>query len=86
MFFDGIVSSVCYFALVFSECVGEFVCVGVMVCECDVFIAVSYTHLDVYKRQTRCPFCRIEGPTPAGAMLRPDPVSYTHLDVYKRQG
>ena len=39
--------------------------------------AVSYTHLDVYKRQAgeismETPFCC-------------DPVSYTHLDVYKRQ-
>ena len=24
----------------FPECVGDFVCVGVMVCECDVFIVL----------------------------------------------
>ena len=56
MFFDGIVCSVGYFVLVFPECVGDFVCVGVMVC------AVSYTHLDVYKRQVipsfELDFCR----------------------------
>ena len=53
---------------------------------------VSYTHLDVYKRQTvECPILR-------AAALRlgrrgsrswqsgPMSVSYTHLDVYKRQG
>ena len=28
----------------------------VVVCECDVFIAVSYTHLDVYKRQAQPPY------------------------------
>ena len=32
--------SVCYFVFVFSECVGDFVCVGVVVCECDVFIVL----------------------------------------------
>ena len=40
------VSLMCFFMVLFvlyailyffSECVGEFVCVGVMVCECDVF-------------------------------------------------
>ena len=31
---------VCYFVFVFSECVGDFVCVGVVVCECDVFIVL----------------------------------------------
>ena len=35
--FDGIVGSVCYFVFVFSECVGNSVCVRVVVCECDVF-------------------------------------------------
>ena len=39
--------------------------------------SVSYTHLDVYKRQ---------GSTEVGTLfLNPQPVSYTHLDVYKRQ-
>ena len=54
---------------------------------------VSYTHLDVYKRQS---FLRKSGQRYTGrktqnetfetddACLRP-PVSYTHLDVYKRQ-
>ena len=41
--------------------------------------SVSYTHLDVYKRQvTRFGL----GRSPLRAMM---PVSYTHLDVYKRQ-
>ena len=45
--------------------------------------AVSYTHLDVYKRQdpTRA-FDRV-GDQSADAVG--EPVSYTHLDVYKRQ-
>ena len=38
VFFDGIVYSVGYFVLVFPECVGDIVCVGFVVCECDVFI------------------------------------------------
>ena len=65
------------------------------------FVAVSYTHLDVYKRQ-------VESLAPVQAMLKQldnlaslcdegvklimigdandvSPVSYTHLDVYKRQ-
>ena len=53
-------------------------------------MAVSYTHLDVYKRQyytilasdggnTLCYPQHLSLPTVA-------PVSYTHLDVYKRQG
>ena len=60
--------------------------------------AVSYTHLDVYKRQG-CDFgC---GPpqlrdkvsrdgailvVPMGQSYNISAVSYTHLDVYKRQG
>ena len=39
---------------------------------------VSYTHLDVYKRQT-------EDPGYAAGWWANTPVSYTHLDVYKRQ-
>ncbi|WP_459448204.1 hypothetical protein [Erwinia amylovora] len=53
---------------------------------------VSYTHLDVYKRQglrlppamadgsddKRCQFCSVP-------IFSHKPVSYTHLDVYKRQ-
>ena len=62
--------------------------------------SVSYTHLDVYKRQ------RLQRPLPAynrraqhrhplsggclgdasGRICHPASVSYTHLDVYKRQG
>ena len=41
-------------------------------------IAVSYTHLDVYKRQL---WFLLVG----GLLLVMGPVSYTHLDVYKRQ-
>ena len=57
-------------------------------------IAVSYTHLDVYKRQPLRP----RGGRHGNALLldllrtgracgttRLPPVSYTHLDVYKRQ-
>ncbi|WP_459448123.1 hypothetical protein [Erwinia amylovora] len=46
---------------------------------------VSYTHLDVYKRQL---FACGGAFTPAegfAASPRWAPVSYTHLDVYKRQ-
>ena len=62
---------------------------------------VSYTHLDVYKRQVQAallPFKEIESiSTLAGYSLMTEteganfgmgminPVSYTHLDVYKRQ-
>ena len=58
---------------------------------------VSYTHLDVYKRQIldlahlapRCFFEALElterPPLVSHANAR-EPVSYTHLDVYKRQG
>ena len=56
---------------------------------------VSYTHLDVYKRQTQIISQFTEGDTQmilAGQKslfangLTFIPVSYTHLDVYKRQG
>ena len=63
--------------------------------------AVSYTHLDVYKRQVAVPFVPLQLPLPpteAGSdscfflvsksltYFQPrPPVSYTHLDVYKRQ-
>ena len=65
----------------------------------DCIMPVSYTHLDVYKRQlynTARPHRAINKKTPM-QMLIPDypnpltiqpsknPVSYTHLDVYKRQ-
>ena len=57
--------------------------------------SVSYTHLDVYKRQTLAccclgmwepasPFSPVVSPTPC--LTGMCPVSYTHLDVYKRQG
>ncbi len=60
-------------------------------------LSVSYTHLDVYKRQTPC--CRKPSPdsralksmnrwssvTKSTASWWPNTVSYTHLDVYKRQ-
>ena len=50
------------------------------------FRPVSYTHLDVYKRQLRS----MEACAPllssiASERISKEPVSYTHLDVYKRQ-
>ena len=59
-------------------------------------IAVSYTHLDVYKRQIlymannneierRRTFAIIAHPDAGKTSLTEKPVSYTHLDVYKRQ-
>ena len=51
--------------------------------------AVSYTHLDVYKRQTILNdlAASFEGRNEYISRLcsYPLPVSYTHLDVYKRQ-
>ena len=50
--------------------------------------AVSYTHLDVYKRQDLNWWHWNDEPEEANrAMARryQQPVSYTHLDVYKRQ-
>ena len=59
--------------------------------------AVSYTHLDVYKRQINASLYRnkniknpsvvaLVGPSGSGkTALSDSPVSYTHLDVYKRQ-
>ena len=60
--------------------------------------AVSYTHLDVYKRQERRwihwmyikIFLELEKDSFRRSMkivevLKQIPVSYTHLDVYKRQ-
>ena len=51
---------------------------------------VSYTHLDVYKRQAPAlggrpaePLAGAEGAAFGGTERRA--VSYTHLDVYKRQ-
>ena len=51
--------------------------------------AVSYTHLDVYKRQVRglvAPAMDAIKRTALGRTAGAIPVSYTHLDVYKRQG
>ena len=56
------------------------------------FYAVSYTHLDVYKRQFKhlsedCQEYYFDFEAYASHLLgnRRYPVSYTHLDVYKRQ-
>ena len=56
------------------------------------FLPVSYTHLDVYKRQGRFTSCIFSAlgfgmvEAVAGRSWgRVAPVSYTHLDVYKRQ-
>ena len=54
--------------------------------------AVSYTHLDVYKRQVNIwaimagvvLYAKYHG-TSLNRYLYVGPVSYTHLDVYKRQ-
>ena len=54
---------------------------------------VSYTHLDVYKRQAYLPADENHHRDLHAGMLLPEPrardwrgaVSYTHLDVYKRQ-
>ena len=60
----------------------------------SVFITVSYSHLDVYKRQIHClPKQRfpVERKRPyshkrtTAGTVPSIPVSYTHLDVYKRQ-
>ena len=48
------------------------------------FIPVSYTHLDVYKRQNQIRSKRVQFFI-AEHRIFPVPVSYTHLDVYKRQ-
>ena len=57
--------------------------------------AVSYTHLDVYKRQADnletlhstfgISLPSMEAEPAMKNMNEPQPVSYTHLDVYKRQ-
>ena len=44
---------------------------------------VSYTHLDVYKRQA---LDRLEQEVKRQFKESLEAVSYTHLDVYKRQG
>ena len=45
---------------------------------------VSYTHLDVYKRQVQAK-ATMPKPSFSRSSVRPASVSYTHLDVYKRQ-
>ena len=45
-------------------------------------MTVSYTHLDVYKRQTLAAAITI---LVLAFLIVYIPVSYTHLDVYKRQ-
>ena len=45
VFSDGVVSSVGYFIIVFPKCVSSFVCVGIVVCECDVFTGLSLIHI-----------------------------------------
>ena len=53
--------------------------------------AVSYTHLDVYKRQDQIILVGLtdiscsERIDETVALLASESVSYTHLDVYKRQ-
>ena len=48
VFFYGIGCSECYFVFVFSECIGDFVCVGVVVCECDVFIVLCVDGIECF--------------------------------------
>ena len=67
-----------------------------LVAHTDGIDPVSYTHLDVYKRQLPIKAAKASLDTtyavgetstendPAGEAV-PEPVSYTHLDVYKRQ-
>ena len=49
------------------------------------YTPVSYTHLDVYKRQVLEPTLNELALLGGIVVLRTIPVSYTHLDVYKRQ-
>ena len=62
----------------------------------NTLIPVSYTHLDVYKRQEQLlerlvakqhPLVHSlhEGASVGAFFIALHPVSYTHLDVYKRQ-
>ena len=59
---------------------------------CTKLCPVSYTHLDVYKRQHiptlqdfRAELLQQDEPEAKELALAIEPVSYTHLDVYKRQ-
>ena len=58
-----------------------------MDCENHAYIPVSYTHLDLYKRQ--CMDLIVLVQSKKGRLvdlaIGLGPVSYTHLDVYKRQ-
>ena len=53
-------------------------------------VSVSYTHLDVYKRQECYTFfedvCTVNELLSLSQRFEVATVSYTHLDVYKRQG
>ena len=55
--------------------------------EKNINFPVSYTHLDVYKRQiVSSGFCQNLKPSGNNLFIQyMKPVSYTHLDVYKRQ-
>ena len=48
-------------------------------------LAVSYTHLDVYKRQWLFSGEPGDFTRPENRLIGIEAVSYTHLDVYKRQ-
>ena len=56
-----------------------------------MFDPVSYTHLDVYKRQAVPRWFSQQNEEDEEEIIeayykyRDEPVSYTHLDVYKRQ-
>ena len=72
-----------------------------LICQVQMLLSVSYTHLDVYKRQLDeqkrvdgrgmddiRPLASEVGVIPrvhGSGMFTRGPVSYTHLDVYKRQ-
>ena len=47
--------------------------------------AVSYTHLDVYKRQVGLIDDLLQEQMSKAVKTWKETVSYTHLDVYKRQ-
>ena len=54
-------------------------------CEDYIIDAVSYTHLDVYKRQPSAYLAQRSLKLLISDEGSSFPVSYTHLDVYKRQ-
>ena len=89
--------------MIFLEYVGSRACLSAELAGQNRTVsrqAVSYTHLDVYKRQAYIPVALVLFHEKNGfrrvVQLRTDmpscvfiafvPVSYTHLDVYKRQG